>query len=156
MADRQQVGLFSRDVAQGIYSAFKATQSTDAGFGNAPGGGPSGTVKIHLFKLLANTSGTLWTAQKCGRTGSVPGDSLVEGIHVIGCPPKAGVVVEAWWDPITVAYIAISLPTRILDFGTGAQAPFVFEGGIMKLKTLTTTDGITWTEEKIEIPTVTC
>jgi len=74
---------------------------------------------------------------------------------VIGAPKmKVGTIVFAFLS--YGRWIGVGYQHRQLDWGTGAQSPFVFEGDVMKIKTWTTTDGTTWTQEKINIDTEPC
>jgi hypothetical protein len=116
-----------------------------------------GVMHLQLTSSTDPLTG-LWDAVQvvigsAGAVTAVDGGGTIK-VVVRGCVMKAGLVVVATNDFGT--WVADGYPFRVLDWGTGAQSPFIYEGDIMKIKTWKTTNGITWTQEKINIDTEPC
>ena len=118
---------------------------------------------IHFFAVTGEASpeSGIYTAQQrylTNGTPSTPDSPLLATeefpLRILGPPMKSGLIVAAVLDQ--GAWVGCGYPSRVLDFGTGAQNPFIVEGGVLKIKTIKTDDGLTWTKEKITWDSTTC
>lgn len=155
---------FSEDAARRIVGAVRRVE----GMSPAPGNGSlrdrlsRGEV---LVQLTVNVTGNQWQAIEVdvlgvtvsALTGAREWDDT-DPVIVLGPPGKIGLVMIARKvgnkDGATT-WLAHGYESRVLDWGdpngTGNTGPFVYEGGAMKIKTWKTDDGLTWTQEKIDM-----
>lgn len=129
--------------------------------GSAPGSMEQADNPVRYAKLTSDLTGGKWAAIEV--IGGV-WDDMPQGITwsadnplvVIGPPMKAGLIVPVQFAPMTGSiWLAHGYESRVLDWGdpngTGNTGPFVYEGDAMKIKTWKTDDGLTWTQEKIDM-----
>ncbi len=161
----QDAFSFSEDAARRIVRGVRLIEGQSKSAGSAPTRDRLSRGET-LVQLVAQITGNRWTANEVDLSGvtvlAITGGrtwDATDPIIIIGPPAKAGLVMTARkignYSGVTT-WIADGYEWRVMDFGTGAQAPFIFESGTMKMKTLKTDDGITWTAEKIDISDEEC